>query len=223
MNQILGAVIKSPHRQNLARKILLSPLGICYRIWTGSIRFNWSAEERESINQQAGPVIIVLWHNRLFLAGEWTKRFRKGKTCFGLISASRDGSWLEMFYGWAGIRSVRGSRNNRGAQSMKELIRKVKEGNDVGITPDGSRGPCYEAKSGTLLVAKVSKAPIVLLSFSFSRCIRLKSWDRFILPLPFSKVKVYTKIIEKENLWPQFSIDEATQIINKELTELTFD
>ena len=116
MNQILGAVSKSPHRQNLARKILLSPLGICYRIWTRSIRFNWSAEERVLVEHQSGPVIIVLWHNRLFLAGEWTKRFRKGKTCYGLISASRDGSWLEMFYGWAGIRSVRGSRNNRGAQ-----------------------------------------------------------------------------------------------------------
>lgn len=223
MSRVIEENRRAPHRQNLSRRILLSPLGLFYRLWTRSIRFNWGEEERERVIKETKPVIIVLWHNRLFLAGEWQKRFRKKKECYGLISGSRDGSWLELFYGWAGIRSIRGSRNRRGVQSMKELIRKLNQGNDIGITPDGSRGPCYEAKSGALLVAKISQAPIVLLSFRFSQCIRLKSWDRFVIPLPFTKVKVYTKMIEHELLWPNFTIEEATEFINKELVDRTFD
>ena len=87
------------------------------------------------------------------------------RKCYGLISGSRDGAWLETFYGWAGIRAIRGSQNRRGSQAARDLIRLVKDGNDVGITPDGSRGPKYEAKPGALLVAKASRSPVALAFF----------------------------------------------------------
>ena len=63
------------------------------------------------------------------------------------------------FYGWAGIRAVRGSRNKRGTQAIRDLAKVLADGNDVGVTPDGSRGPVYGAKSGALALAKIARPP----------------------------------------------------------------
>ncbi len=169
------------------------------------------------------PGIFVLWHNRLFLAGEWHRRFRKGRRCYGLISASRDGAWLETFYGWAGIGSIRGSRNNRGTQAVKDLVRALRAGNDVGITPDGSRGPRYEAKHGAFTVARLSKRATILLNFRFSRAIRLNSWDAFAIPMPFSRVFVSTKILPVETLLEQGGVEDAARKAQKLLLEMTDD
>ena len=99
----------------------------------------------------------------------------------------------------------------------------LREGHDVGITPDGSRGPCYEAKSGALAVAKLAKIPILLLSFEYSSCIRLKSWDRFVLPYPFSLVRVTTRILYHDQLFAERNLDEATQFVESELNRITID
>ena len=180
-----------PFRQSFFLRVLLFPLGLFYRLWTLSIRFEYDEKDGlKELYDANTPLVFFLWHNRLFLAGEWHKRYRKQKTCYGLISASRDGAWLETFYGWAGILPIRGSQNRRSTQSVRELIRVVRKGNDVGITPDGSRGPIYKAKPGAILLARITKSPICLLSFKFSGSWELKSWDRFVIPFPFSKVKV---------------------------------
>ena len=186
---------------------------ICYRDEDGWAEFKKITE----------PVTIVLWHNRLFLAGEWHQRFRKGKRCYGLISGSRDGAWLETFYSWSGIRAIRGSRNRRGSQATRELIRIVKNGHDAGITPDGSRGPKYEVKPGALLVARASRSPIALLSFSYGRAIRLKSWDEFVIPLPFSRVRLRTRILPCEELFKDRDLDQASTRVQECLLEMTDD
>ena len=214
----------TPSRQSFFLRIILSPLGIIYRIWTSSIRLEYKGDNgRTQLEESIGPVVIFLWHNRLFLAGEWHFRFRKQKTCFGLISASRDGGWLETFYGWAGIKPIRGSQNRRGSQAVRELVKVVKEGNDVGITPDGSRGPKYEAKTGTIALARITRKPILLLSFEFSACFRFKSWDEFVLPYPFSKVIVRTRLLSRKELFDAGDDREATELAKESLMELTFD
>ena len=90
-----------PHKLGPAARFPLA-LGLLYRFWTISIRIDsidLSAFE-EAHAKSEGPG-SMLWHNRLFLAGEWHRRFRKDMTCFGLISASKDGALLETLYGWA--------------------------------------------------------------------------------------------------------------------------
>ncbi len=214
----------TPFRQSFFIRSLLFPLGILYRLWTASIRFQQSEENNFlELSQNKDPLVIFLWHNRLFLAGEWHNRFQKQKTCYGLISASKDGSWLETFYGWAGIRPVRGSQNRRGSQAIRELVRVVRGGNNAGITPDGSRGPMYEAKAGALAVARLTKSPLLLLSFEFTACLRLNSWDRFVIPYPFSRVIVRTRIISKEQISKMIDDQEATEFAKNALMEMTFD
>ena len=224
MNSPRGKRQDSPHHQSFGLKTFLSPLGILYRLWTLSIRLSYKDEDgRAEIRNLSEPATIILWHNRLFLAGEWHQRFRKKRKCYGLISGSRDGAWLETFYGWAGIRAIRGSRNRRGSQATRELIRLVKGGNDAGITPDGSRGPKYQAKSGALLIARASRSPVVLLSFSYSWAIRLKSWDQFVIPLPFSKIQVRTLLLPHEELFRERDLEEATKRVEHLLASMTHD
>lgn len=213
-----------PFEQSFLIKALLFPLGLIYRLWALSVRFEYAEEDGfQEISESNTPLVFFLWHNRLFLAGEWHRRFRRKRTCYGLISASRDGAWLETFYGWAGILPIRGSQNRRSSQSVRELIRVVRKGNDVGITPDGSRGPIYEAKPGAILLARITKSPICLLSFKYSGHWALRSWDRFVIPFPFSRVKVYTHILSSEVLFKEGCDDKAKEIAQSGLMKITQD
>ena len=138
MNPERGAGERNPHQQTLLRKILVFPLGMIYRLWTLTIRMCAYSDQKDLKEMQNwnGPVVITLWHNRLFLAGEWVLRFRKKRGCYGLISGSRDGAWLQIFYGWVGVRAIRGSRNRRvGPKRSGRWSRYLGEGHDVGITP----------------------------------------------------------------------------------------
>ena len=72
-----------------------------------------------------------------------------------------------------------------------------REGYDIGITPDGSKGPMYSFKPGAVAVALKTDAPFAMLSFCFSKSLRLKSWDQFFLPLPFSRLDVRLEIVER--------------------------
>jgi len=171
--------------------LMLLPIGILVGIWGRTLRFKFRSDgEREILENQDVPMVILLWHNRLFIASEIYRRHRFRRRVFGMISASRDGALLSSFFRMLGINSVRGSRYFRGTAALRGMIGKLTEGHDVAVTPDGSRGPCYEMKPGSLLLAKTAKCPVLLLSSSFSNFWRLKSWDQFYLPKPFSIVEI---------------------------------
>jgi hypothetical protein len=104
------------------------------------------------------------------------------------VSASKDGAWLAAFFKLVGIEAVRGSSSHRGVAALRELIAAVQAGMDVAITPDGPRGPRYTVKQGPVLVARRAGAPLLLASCKFHSAWRLKSWDGFYLPKPFSKI-----------------------------------
>ena len=79
------------------------------------------------------------------------------------------------------------------------MLQASKSGYDVGVTPDGSRGPIYDMKAGAATLALRTKVPVVLLSYNFQNSFRLNSWDRFYIPYPFSCVEVQMELIEKTN------------------------
>ena len=208
----------------LKYKIILFPFGLFYRFWVSTIRFKFiDASSKLEVLKNDEPVIITLWHNRLFLAGEWQRRFRGNRKCFGLISGSRDGAWLEAFYGWSGIHAIRGSSNRGGSKAIRDLVKSLKNGNDIGITPDGSRGPVYEAKPGVLMVGKLANVPLLLLGFEYGWHFKLNSWDKFIIPFPFSSVKVRVRIVETKDLLKDHSVEEGAKFVGKELMKVTTD
>jgi lysophospholipid acyltransferase (LPLAT)-like uncharacterized protein len=181
-------------------RLILWSLGNFIRLWARTIRIRVSPESRAIYGRRDVPTALAMWHNRLFLGCEITRRFRPGGSLNCIVSASKDGAWMAGFLGMFGIKSIRGSNNWGAREAVNAMIKVAKEGGDLGITPDGPRGPIYEFKPGGLIVARRAKLPIVLIGVEFSRVKQLRSWDRFILPLPFSSATLNVRRVELEDL-----------------------
>ena len=136
------------------------------------------------------PVIYCVWHSRILAAVISRNRFFRWRRCTVLTSASRDGAALASLAGAFGMGAVRGSSSRRGSRALRELVRVVQDGRDVGITPDGPRGPRYRLHPGLMKLAQLTRAPLVGIHVHFGCAIRLKTWDRFTLPLPFSSLTI---------------------------------
>ncbi len=165
-----------------------------------SLRFDLTDEDRRNYMKNDVPVAIVLWHNRLFLSAEIVRRFRVGRPAYALVSASQDGAWLTAFFSLAGLRTVRGSSSRLGREAANALVDTLRAGHDIGVTPDGPRGPCYEVKPGAVIVARRTRAPLLLVGAEFDSAWQLRSWDRFYVPKPFSRVRMRCEIVPVEAL-----------------------
>jgi lysophospholipid acyltransferase (LPLAT)-like uncharacterized protein len=99
-----------------------------------------------------------------------------------------------------GMYPVRGSSSNFGREAARTLIDVMRGGHDIGITPDGPRGPRYDFKAGGLIVARRTHAPILLIGGEFSSAWQLGSWDGFYLPKPFSCVRLQCELVLSEAL-----------------------
>ena len=201
------------------RRLVVWPLGILARLWGRSLRFEISGEDRRNFEWSERPVVFVLWHNRLFLAAEYFRRYRR-RPVRGLVSASRDGAWLAEFFSIVGIGAVRGSSSRFGREAMTDLARVVRAGEDVAVTPDGPRGPCYEFKPGALIVARRTRATLLLAGAEFRASWRLGTWDGFYLPLPFSKVRVRCRRIDPADAADR---DRAAAEIVRQMAEINPD
>lgn len=161
------------------------------KLWTRTLRFE--IEDRAGIlNALASQRLIgALWHNRLLLSAYVVWRFlpmRRGGAA--LISASRDGAIIADVVERYGFEPVRGSSSRQGSSALLQLANILGQGRDVVITPDGPLGPVYELGAGVVLLAQKTGVPVIPTNMEYSSCWRVKSWDRFILPKPFSKVRV---------------------------------
>jgi lysophospholipid acyltransferase (LPLAT)-like uncharacterized protein len=154
-----------------------------------------SPADRRVLEWGERPMAFVLWHNRLFISAEIFRRFRSRRLC-GLVSASRDGAWLAAFYSLMGMEAARGSSSRFGREAAGQLTEALRSGLDIGVTPDGPRGPCYDFKEGALIVARRAHAPMLLFGAEFTSAWRLGSWDGFYLPRPFSAVRVRCERID---------------------------
>jgi lysophospholipid acyltransferase (LPLAT)-like uncharacterized protein len=177
------------------RRAVVWPLTVLVRLWGRSLRFEVGPEDLRNITKSDEPVAFVLWHNRLFMAAEIFRRFRQGRPVYSLVSASKDGAWLDAFFSQVGMRTVRGSSHHLGREAVGVLIAKLHAGHDIGITPDGPRGPCYTFKPGALVVTRRAGVPALLLGGEFRSARRLKSWDRFFIPRPFSCVRIRCTVV----------------------------
>ena len=158
----------------------------------------WARTLRYEIDDRAGIVgkpvtenyVGALWHNRLLIFPLVSQRFFPQRHGAALISASRDGDLLADAVQRFGYDVIRGSSSRMGATAILQLTQVLASGRDVVITPDGPRGPAYELGPGIIFLAQKSGAPVLPMNLEYSRCWRLGSWDRFILPRPFAKVRV---------------------------------
>ena len=158
----------------------------------------WARTLRFEIDDRAGIVgrpvsenyIGALWHNRLLVFPFVLRRFLPQRHGAALISASRDGDLIADVVQRFGYDVIRGSSSRLGTSALLHLTGVLMSGSDVVITPDGPRGPAYELGPGIIFLAQKSGAAVVPMNLEYSHCWRLGSWDRFIVPRPFAKVRV---------------------------------
>ena len=135
------------------------------------------------------PIVVAFWHGRLLMMPKlyYLKRGKRIAPPYMLISQHGDGRIIALAARLLGIRSVAGSSSRGGMRAMLELVRRVKDGSDVGFTPDGPRGPCYQVKDGLVVAAQKTGAAIVPFAYSVDRKWQLGSWDGMIIPKPFAR------------------------------------
>ena len=152
----------------------------------------WRIEDPSGLlnNTPQQPVIFAFWHNRIFLMPYLFRKHwsvRQHDRVAVLVSASKDGEKLARVLSHFDLICVRGSTSRRGKEALRELTRLVQEGYDAGITPDGPRGPKYRVQDGVISLSQLTAAPIIPVSYLLFTKITFKSWDSFMVPIPFSR------------------------------------
>lgn len=137
------------------------------------------------------PVIWIFWHNCLIAAPLNKRQFSGDAPASALASASKDGAVIASVVSSFGVKTVRGSSSRRGVAALIALKKALKAGEQLFVTPDGPRGPRYHLQPGVIKLAQSSGAPIIPVRFTHSSSWRLKSWDRFHVPKPFSRITVH--------------------------------
>jgi lysophospholipid acyltransferase (LPLAT)-like uncharacterized protein len=197
-----GAVaIDDPRRERKVRRVsalgqraLESILATCRITTVGEENFRpfWDAGK---------PTVFVLWHGRLLPC---TYHHRK-QGVVTLVSRHRDGEYIARIVERWGFVPVRGSSSRGGLEALRELMRWVRRGRSLAITPDGPRGPREVMKPGPLLIAQRTGAPIIPTECTASRAWFFGGWDRFLIPQPFSRVTIEYG----EPVWVPRDADEA--------------
>ena len=147
------------------------------------LRHHGDARVREW-ERQGEHFILAFWHRHLLLM----PYAYQGPRISVLVSQSKDGELIARTVARLGIDSSRGSSSRGGVAGLRALLRKAEEGWDIAFTPDGPRGPASEVQPGVILAAAATGLPVVPVAIAASRAKRLNSWDRFLVPLPFSTV-----------------------------------
>lgn len=157
------------------------------------LRMTLRVEYRKTIeiSEHPEPIILLFWHGQIIPAiVAWTKLGLRDSPLKALTSASRDGAMIEFALATFGIGVVRGSSSRRGAHAFMELKRAMDSGNDICITPDGPRGPRQSMQLGGIKLAQLTGSGIIAVRVSCQSSWRLKTWDRFEIPKPFSRVVI---------------------------------
>jgi lysophospholipid acyltransferase (LPLAT)-like uncharacterized protein len=178
----------------IAKELLRSEISIRILCWLIQLYVRlvhvsgpWTVEGGEiplRLHQEGKAIIVAFWHGRLLMMPyAWHRR----APFHMLISSHRDGRIIAGAVAYFGIGWIAGSSTAGGSSALRAMVRHLRAGDCIGITPDGPDGPAMTASEGVIALARLSGAPIVPLAYATSRRRILGTWDRFHLPLPFSR------------------------------------
>lgn len=211
-----GVVV--PHRAKWHQQLLAMVIYGGLRCLAGTIRFRLDDRSGYFTGGPGEKAIFAIWHNRLALSGilyqQRVLQFDPQRRMAAMVSASRDGGLLARILEHFGIEPVRGSSSRRGPQALREMVSWGENGYDLAITPDGPRGPCYLVQEGVISTAQLTGLPIVPVSYHLSRKIRPRSWDRFQIPLPFTRCELTVGRILRV---PREASDDEREELRKQL------
>ncbi len=184
-----------------------------------TLRIKWVGEENlDILRKEKKSVIYAFWHGRMLILA-YSHRKLKAHV---LISQHQDGEFIARIIHRLGYVTVRGSTTRGGSKALFEMCEKITSGFDVAITPDGPKGPGFQVHPGTIYIAQRSGMPIVPITNSAKNRWNLSTWDRFLIPKPFSEAMI---ILGKPIYVPTEStpqeLEEKRMELEKQLMELT--
>jgi len=161
--------------------------------------------------------VCVCWHGELLMSPQAYRAIHKKHPASAIISSHFDGSLIAGTLKLLGIRPLRGSSRKGAHKVLIQAFKSIKKGEEVLITPDGPRGPRHHMSDGAIGIALKSKLPIFIMNFTAESFWQLKSWDKFVIPKPFSKVDFYLQSISLEGM----ELDEARKYLSAKMLEHT--
>lgn len=192
--------------------------------WCTSLRIQKvNAEKFDELKRKEKNYVVAFWHGSM-VVGWFLHRPRKANNVSALVSQSSDGEFLSAMLERWNYKLIRGSSTVGGKEAMQLMIDEVKKGNSLAITPDGPRGPRHEMKMGAVRTAQQANVPLVLVGIAMERKKMLRSWDKFEVPVPFSKaVAVYSEPIHVPVELHGEPLDKYKHDIERRLQTLTFE
>ncbi len=182
----------------------------------------WTFEGREHVvrvQEEGRPILGAFWHGRILVMPFVRPRHTKFHM---LISAHEDGRVIAGAVRYFGIEWIAGSSSEGGSAALRAILRRLKAGDGVGITPDGPDGPAMRAKPGIVVAARLAKAAVVPASYATRWRRILGSWDRFHLPLPFSRgIVIYGPPIEIDDAGDPAALEAARLRVEQGLNSIT--
>ncbi|HUZ72781.1 MAG TPA: lysophospholipid acyltransferase family protein [Stellaceae bacterium] len=207
-------------RAEASRAVLCRLIQLYIRLVYATSRWTTiGAEIPAALVAERRAFIVAFWHGRmLMLPLMWARR----APLFMLISGHRDGRIIAGAVAGFGIGSVEGSTSSGGSMALRAMLRHMRAGESVGITPDGPNGPAMRATSGIVAAARLARAPIVPMTYATSRRCILNTWDRFHLALPLSRgVFLWGEAVEVPAELDAAGIEEWRRRIEERMTALT--
>ncbi len=196
----------------LPGSLLIRLFGLSWRIRTVDQRF------LESARRLSERVIFAFWHGRMLPLSY----MHRGRAVQVLTSEHSDGELMGRAIRYLGFGHVRGSSTRGGTRAIFELVKKVEQGFDLGITVDGPKGPKFVVKPGPVEIAKLSGAPIVPITASSASHWAFNSWDAFEVPKPLSRVTVrYGEPVAVPPDADPETIEEHRLLVENRLREIT--
>lgn len=184
---------RAPWVQAALAALLAAWLRLCFAT------MRWTVENRQAAEKvwaDGGGVIVCFWHSRISLSPACWPVDGTAQEPRAMISLSPDGEFIAGAVQKLGFPAIRGSSRKKtkkghkekgGTEAFREVLRWVRAGNCIAITPDGPRGPAESMAEGALMLARMTRAPVLMIGFAGKPAIHLRSWDRAVVPLPFSK------------------------------------
>ena len=183
--------------------------------FTSSIQFENESIPRQFWNDDK-PFILAFWHSQLMMIGfSW----KKNNNINILASGHSDGRFGAIVGRYFNLNNIQTSKKNKSI-SLKFIFKLLNDNNYIGITPDGPRGPKEIVSEGIIKIAKSSKVPIIPIGFWSSKNYKLKSWDSFLITLPFSKCSfVWNKPIEIPDNIQENQIQHYQKLLQEKINQ----
>ena len=165
------------------------------------------------------PIIFACWHGELLMLPYLYLHYRKTPHAKVLISSHFDGTLISRTIKYFGLGTISGSTNRNASRVLIQGIKALKDGYDIGITPDGPKGPRHEAADGVVVMAQKAKAKIVLVEIKPTKFWQFNSWDKFVIPKPFGTLNYYsTEPIDVSGM----ELQEAKKLVKEGLLKHEF-